>query len=125
MLAGQIPAVPPPPDPSFSVAPSSASVFGGFCSGGSVGFPAKLRVSWTAINFNAALHEFRVYQDSILVNTTSSSSWDKDVVGYILDGFFHPVFFSWLFRVDIVRKSDGVVLASGSTTWSHYYGTCS
>lgn len=123
MLAGQAPVI--APDPSFSVAPASASQFSGICNGGAVSFPARVRVSWTALNFDPALHEYRVYQDGILVSTQAFSPYDKQVNGYILDGFYHPVFFSWVFRVDIVRKSDGVALASGSTTWSHYYGTCS
>lgn len=124
MLAGE-PAVVPAVPPSFSAGPSAATQFVGACSGGSVGFPARVRLSWTAVNFNAALHEYRVYQDGILISTQSSSPYDKQVNGYIEGGFYFPVQFSWLFRVDIVRKSDGIALASGSTTWTKYYGTCS
>lgn len=119
--AEQVPEV----TPSFSAGPSAATQFVGQCSGGSVSVPARVNISWTALNFNAALHEYRVYQDGILLGTTSSSPYPKVVNGYIEGGFFHPIEFSWLFRVDIVRKSDGVTLASGSTIWTKYYGTCS
>lgn len=117
----------PPPEttPEFTSGPSAAIQFDGFCSGGSVSFPSRTNISWTASNFNASLHDYKVYKDGILVSTQSTSPYTHQVDGFITNGFFHPTFKSWTFRVDIVRKSDSAVLATGSVVWSAYYYLCS
>lgn len=114
------------PQPGVSLA-SVASLDSGFCNiDHTVGTPASVRVSWSIVNSDDTNFETHVYQDGVLVATVPSSQtqWDFVLQGLVEDGFW-PWTANSVFRIDIVRKSDSVAVASQETNpWTLTYGTC-
>lgn len=118
-----------PPVPT--IASAGITHFAGVCVNHNLQVNANLHANWTSTNFDSNLHEYRIYQDSVLVATQGgSTSYLKQIPGVVEDGCGASWQSSWVFRVDIVRKSDSVVLASATiqgnvnNQWVWYYGTC-
>jgi len=86
--------------------------------------PAQLNVAWTSTNFNSALHDYKVYRDGVLVNTTDTLSYTLVLAGLVENACQHPQDIIFNYRVDIVRTSDSVVLASKSASVTKSYGDC-
>jgi len=86
--------------------------------------PAQLNVTWTATNFNSASQEFRVYRDGVLVHTTDSLIYTLVLAGLVENACQHPQDIDFNYRVDIVRSSDSIVLASRSASVTKQYGDC-
>lgn len=119
----------PPPVPALTSA--YITHFAGVCNSHILQVNATVTVNWTQTNFDNTLHEYRIYQDNVLVSVQGTSSlYFKQVSGVVEDGCGSSWQSDWVFRVDIVRKSDGVVLASREATGNAnnhhvwYYGTC-
>lgn len=123
----------PQAGPVETAVPTLSSVYisstPGGCAGGSNFrhvFPnASMTLNWSSTNFNSALHEYRIYQDNVLVSTQdTSTSYTKTIYG--AEGVGGNQWeANWTFRVDIVRKSDNVVRASiTADPFVQFYGDC-
>lgn len=118
-----------PPAPTISN--MTLTHFAGVCTNHNLTVNANVGFNWTETNFNSSLHEHRVYQDNVLLSTFGTgTSYLKQIPGVVQDGCGASWQSDWVFRVDIVRKSDSVVLASATVPgnvndhWMWYYGTC-
>jgi len=72
-------------------------------------------------------YETRVYMNGILQQTlaNTATTWDYIVNGYIENGDAPHIGGNWVFRVDITRISDGVVVSTKTApTWTQVYGHC-
>jgi hypothetical protein len=133
LLFALLPAVVTTPVPSLGPA-SVASSGGGSCdpvSGGTV-TSATLRVSWTISNPDGVLYSIRIYENGILQETLGGTvtSWDKTLSGSVEAGVVGESGVgqwtsNWVYRVDVVRLSDNVVVSTQSTSeWDQMYGVC-
>lgn len=103
---------------------------GGACSGGSVSVSATVHIAWTITAPNPSTYKTRIKRSGadrsgLLLNT--ATSFDDTVQGYIENGLINKVFTSnYTYTVEIVRISDGVVVASAAAQpWVQDYGNCS
>lgn len=86
---------------------------------------ATIVVSWTATNFDSSLHEFKVYQNGVLVSTQSTQSYTKTMTSRVVDGPRNQLTTNYAFNVKLVLKSSGAVLVSKtSAVWAVTYGSC-
>jgi hypothetical protein len=107
--------------PAFGVAPNISASDGGFCSGSHVGGNASETISWT-VNNQSAGFGIKVYRNSVLQATyaISATSHVNGEIG-VSGASGHPHSVDWVFRVDIYRISDAVVIQSLST--AHFIDT--
>jgi hypothetical protein len=107
---------------------AAASLQSGSCTVGQTtpAQPAKVRTSWTLANMDTSLYDTKLYENGVLVATpTGVLLWDKTIAGSVEYGNRAPWFASWTYRLDIVRKSDGQVVATRtSATFAQEYGGC-
>lgn len=88
---------------------------------------ASLVVSWTVINPDDATYELHVLENGGLASTQlcSSTSFTKPITGFIESGPYRQFTSRWTFVIQLVRKSDGVVIASRTASeWVVLYGAC-
>lgn len=83
-----------------------------------------ITVSWTATNFVSGTQDFKVYRDGILVNTTDTPTYGLIIAGLVEGNQQHPQDITFNYRVDIVRTSDSLVLATRSASVTKSYGNC-
>lgn len=108
--------------------PTVATTSTGTCSGSNTGTSASLRVSWTITSPDSANYAAKLYENGILKSTqdtAASMHWDKTVSGYVEDGPRSPFVANWVYRVDVVRKDNGLTVSSKTAaTWGKTYGLC-
>lgn len=108
---------------------ASASLRSGTCTVGhsSPALSAQVRVSWTLANMDTSLYDTKLYENGVLVATTTGVLlWDKTINGSVEFGSRAPWIASWAYRLDVVRKSDGQTVASKTAaTFNMEYGGCS
>lgn len=87
---------------------------------------AAVRTTWAVSNMDQNLYDTRLYQNGTLVGiVTNVSQWDQDVSGSVEDGNRAMWSYDWSYRLDVVRKSDGQVVASRTAaTLTRNYGGC-
>lgn len=95
---------------------------------GTVDAQAVLRISWTLVNVDAARFDIKLYEDGVQLVPTlpgDTTLYDKTIAGSVVAGRY-PVWQSnWIYRVDVVRKDDNVVVSSStSEAWIQSYGGC-
>lgn len=86
--------------------------------------PSVVRLQWSTTNFNSSTMDYKVYSDDILKETTDSAIHTEQQAGLVENDTHNPVSITFNFRVDIVRTSDQVVLATRSASATKNYGTC-
>jgi hypothetical protein len=88
---------------------------------------AAVRTTWVVSNMDATLFDLKLYQNDVLVGTvTGTSQYDQDVNGSVEYGNRYPWSASWAYRIDVVRKSDGQIVASkAGAAFNMEYGGCS
>lgn len=86
--------------------------------------PATIRLDWTATNFNSGTQDFKIYRDGILITTTDSLLYSLQMAGLVENDTHNPQSITFNYRVDIVRTSDQVVLATRSVSATKNYGNC-
>lgn len=97
---------------------------------GGVATPAQIQIAWSIAGVDAANYDIKIYENSVLLSTLagSATSTSKTITGYVQDdaGAYTGRFVSnWVYRIDMVRKSDGVVVSTRSTAnWIVQYGDC-
>lgn len=132
MLFALFAAMPDTSDPVLTPQVSTiaaASLSSGACSPGHTApqFPAQVRVSWTLQNMDTSLYDTKLYENGVLVATTSGVlQWDKTITGAVEFGNRNPWVANWTYRLDVVRKTDAQVVASKTSAQFHMeYGGCS
>lgn len=116
--------LPPATTPQLTFA-SVFSTGAGACSGTAASPSASIRVSWSAINFDPALHVFKVYENNILKAITTDTLWDKTITNSIENGPYSQWTSDWTYRIDIENVGNGAVRSTMSTdTWAQLYGSC-
>lgn len=87
---------------------------------------AQVRASWTLTNMDTTLYDTKLYENNVLVATTTGVLlWDKTVTGAVEFGNRNPWSASWTYRLDIVRKSDGQIVARKTASeFDQEYGGC-
>lgn len=104
------------------------SDFMGACYNGALDTPASIELQWNVAQANNTLYETQIRENGVLVATVPSTttSWLKEVTGYVQNGSYHQFTSNWTYKVDMVRKSDGVAVGSTTaSTWAQLYGKCS
>lgn len=97
---------------------------------GTIDSEASIRVSWSLTNADAARFEIKVYQDGVLVSGSSAIAGDLTffdiTIGGAVVGGRSPVWLSdWVFRIDVIRKDDALVVSNASSVaWVQTYGGC-
>lgn len=117
----------PVPTPQITAGPTVATGFAGACNTflHTVAFRATVRISWTLSAGYAGLYQAKIYENGILIVTSTSTFYDRNVDG-LVEGSNHTFTSNWTYRVDIVRISDNAVVSSGTTAaWVQDYGNCS
>lgn len=112
--------------------PTIATLAAGACSGHTVSPSASIRVTWTVANADDTHYSTKVYFSDagggfILQITQASSvvTFDMLVDGERENGTVHDFTSNWIFRVDVARKSDGLVVSTKtSAAWQKAYGHC-
>lgn len=97
---------------------------GGACNfpGGGLAVAAQIGVQWSITNPDDTNYEVRVYRDGSFraAYDTTDTEHLETVAGVVEDGVVGADTYqftgSWTFRVDVVRKSDSVVVSTKSTT---------
>lgn len=110
-----------------STAPALGSIIFSHTSGScGSSVDATVSPSWVVTNPDDTNYEVHVQENGVLVATqlSSSTSYSKTVAGFVESGSFRQFTSSWAYTVEVVRKSDGVVIASRSRTWTQLYGAC-
>ncbi len=102
---------------------SVSSGSGGECDGISLISAASVLVEWTALNFDADLHQYKVYENNVLKSTQTTTSYSRDVVGRIAGGSF-PIDSDWTFRVDLCDLEGDAISSMVAAEWSVGYGRC-
>lgn len=100
---------------------------GGSCFAGTLEAAAAIDVNWTVTNPDDVLYEAQLFENDILVatQTTNNTYWLKEVTEHVEEGPYNTWTSNWTYRVDIVRKADGVVVSTASSSpWVQEYGTC-
>lgn len=95
----------------------------------SMGERAKLTIAWEIGSGDPATYQSKVYKDGVLQATvalgTESYEYNTNYVAYSVGGDDTASMSNVVFRVDIVRISDGVVIATKSADpYSGDYGIC-
>lgn len=112
----------PVPSPQFNAGVAVVSDYAGRCSPFA---PARIRIWWTLNNPYASTFQARIYENGIYIATVTALEYVKIIGGQIEDGL-QGSYSNWTYRVDIVRISNGAVVASQeSSPWGQYYGVCS
>lgn len=97
---------------------------------GTIDSQASIRVSWSLTNADADRFDIRVYQDGVLVSGSSALAGDTTffdiTIGGAVVGGRSPVWSSdWVFRIDVIRKDDALVVSNASSAaWVQTYGGC-
>ena len=86
--------------------------------------PASITVSWTSSNYDSSLYDYKVYQDDILKSTQDTTSYGQQQAGLVENDTHCQEQRTFNFRVDIVRTSDSVVMATRSASSTRNYGRC-
>lgn len=86
--------------------------------------PSVVRLQWNVTNFNSGTQDYKVYRDGVLVFTTDGTLYTQQQAGLVENDTHHSVDITFNFRVDIVRSSDAVVLATRSASATKHYGNC-
>lgn len=116
-----------PPSPQFSVNPSVVSTNSGACNSFShtMTQSASIRISWVLTLPYSTNFVARVYQNGVLVSGDLTNLYYDKVIGQVEYGSQSSLS-DWTYRVDIIRVSDGAVVASAeSAAWIQQYGNCS
>lgn len=109
---------------------SVSSINAGACALRFVAVEAQIRISWSLTSPDAALYDVLLYENGGLLATLAGTTiqYDKTISGSVEDpsGSYGSHWSSnWVYRVDVVRKSDGVVVSSASAPqWTLQYGDC-
>lgn len=107
---------------------AAASLRAGECSPGHTtpALSAQVRVSWALVNEDTSVYDTKLYENGVLVATpTGLTQWDKTITGSVEYGNRAPWSANWTYRLDVVRKSDGQVVASKTSALFHMeYGGC-
>lgn len=86
--------------------------------------PATITVAWTATNYDSSTMDYKLYRDGILVNTSDSSPYSLQLAGLVENDTHNQQNITFNYRLDIVRTSDNVVLATRSASVTKTYGNC-
>jgi hypothetical protein len=127
MLFALAPAVLVPPVPQISNAVIVQTNAGACGFGGTVTTSAQNRLSWTLVNPNAVDYDIGVYENGVRISggPGNTTFLDMEITGSVRNGPFSQWNSNWTYRVDVERKSDGVVVASAtSNNWNVTYGSC-
>lgn len=105
-----------------------SEVTGGACGfGGTVATSAQNQLAWTLTNPDAADYDISVYENGVRIAGVAGDTTSLliEITGNVRNGTFFPWESNWTYRVDVVRKSDSVVVATAtSNTWIVAYGGC-
>ena len=94
---------------------------------------AHVNVDWFTTGFDSGLHEYVLTKDGVELYRGNFTTFDDVVVSEhadplaYVDGTLAVTNFwnaDWDYRVDIVRVSDGAVLASRSRNYTNVFGRC-
>jgi hypothetical protein len=116
------------PTPQFTGTTSVHSTSAGFCSGGpgsGVTSSAAIQLVWNITPLYSTSYFARVYENNILVLDNSTAfTFNKTMTGLVENSGGNPA--NLIYRIDIVRRSDGVVVASSTAPqWTKQYaGHC-
>lgn len=96
-------------------------------SGGALVTPATIVVSWAmanaSSNYTTNIYENGVFLASV-ANTTTS--YTKTISGAVQNGAASRFNANWVYRIDVVRNADSVVVSTASSAeWVQAYGQCS
>lgn len=86
--------------------------------------PATISVAWTVTGFNSVTQDYKLYRDGILVSTTDVSPYGLQITGLVENDTHNVSSITFNYRLDVVRTSDGVVLATRSASTTKSYGNC-
>ncbi len=121
----------PPVQPSVTSVTVSLST-GGACKsprGTGVSPSAIVRATFAIANSNYALFTTKVYKDGALRKTLTAAGTTTDdftVTGYVAGETGHSFTANYVWRVDIIRNSDNVVVSTRtSATYTNEFGDCS
>lgn len=118
--------------PSFGTSASVARVTAGACSGGATSPDAQIQIAWGITNPDTVNYSLTLLENgSVLANgiACNASTYNKTITNFVeTTELLAPNEFqsNWTYTVQLIRLSDGVVIASSVTSaWIQTYATCS
>jgi len=87
---------------------------------------ASYDVTVTLANMDFSTYEVKLYENSVLKQTYTAGPivYSVTVTGAVEGGTYTPFTVNRTYRADIVNKTTGVVVNSGSGNWTQRYGGC-
>jgi hypothetical protein len=118
--------------PSFGTAAQVGRVTGGACNGGATDPDAQIQVTWAINSPDNTNYSITVLENGSVIQSglaCNASTFTKTITNFVeTTQLLAPNEFqsNWTYTVQLVRISDGVVIASSVTSaWIQTYATCS
>jgi hypothetical protein len=96
----------------------------GECDGTTFVRSAAVLIEWSALNFNAEIHQYKLYESGVLKATQTGTSYTRDVPSRVEGGSSSPFSANWIFRVDLCDLSGSVISTMTAAEWTTAYGRC-
>lgn len=99
----------------------------GFCNFDSVGQPATVDAQWAISRAFDNAYEVRVFYNGMLTKTlvtSATQAWSEFAPGDVENGGQSPFEATTTVEVQLVQKSNGLVLQSLTGSYTATYGTC-